>query len=175
MCVGASWRRKRSQRQDRGPHHLGARCPSGRDRRADHPWTHLRRGSRLKELREETIEHGIRDALVRRDSLVATTTGGVQNSLLPVRYRRLGRGNIEVRQARIRERHLIISCIQTLATTTRAKRRSASCVEFFLCLVLFLLSFHWIQSLFAEERTNGANETIINVCYCYSDGQIDVH
>jgi hypothetical protein len=30
-------------------------------------------------------------------------------------------------------------------------------------------------SLFAEERTNGANETIINVCYCYSDGQIDVH
>ena len=67
------------------------------------------------------------------------------------------------------------SCIQTLATTTRAKRRSASCEEFFLCLVLFLLSFHWIQSLFAEERTNGANETIINVCYCYSDGQIDVH
>ncbi len=51
------------------------------------------------------------------------------------------------------------SCIQTLATTTRAKRRSASCEEFFLCLVLFLLSFHWIHSLFAEERTTDANET----------------
>jgi hypothetical protein len=41
-------------------------------------------------------------------------------------------------------------------------------------LVFSTLSFHWIHSLFAEERTNGANETN-NVCYCYSDGQIDVH
>jgi hypothetical protein len=59
----------------------------------------------------------------------------------------------------LRRRLYFFSCIQTLATTTRAKRRSASCEEFFLCLVLFLLSFHWIHSLFAEERTNGANET----------------
>lgn len=44
-----------------------------------------------------------------------------------------------------------------------------------------LLNFSYVCDIFQFSlasdwcEATGANETIINVCYCYSNGEIDVH